>query len=51
MRRLIAQAGSRLIHDRLRDHAGGEMEDLIKAAAAGEIGIAEAAQRALKVIG
>ena len=33
MRRLIAQAGSRLIYDRLRDHAGGEMEDLIKAAA------------------
>jgi LAO/AO transport system kinase len=51
MRRLIAQAGSRLIYDRLRDHAGGEMEDLIKAAASGEIGIADAAQRALKVIG
>jgi len=50
-RRLIAQAGSRLIYDRLRDHAGGEMEDLIKAAASGEIGIADAAQRALKVIG
>ena len=31
MRRLIAQAGSRLIYDRLRDHNGGEMEHLIKA--------------------
>ena len=50
MRRLIAQAGSRLIHDRLRDHKGGEMEHLIKAAAAGEIGIAEAADNALKII-
>jgi LAO/AO transport system kinase len=50
MRRLIAQAGSRLIYDRLRDHNGGEMEHLIKAAAAGEIGIAEAADNALKLI-
>ncbi len=50
MRRLIAQAGSRLIHDRLRDHNGGEMDQLIAAAAAGEIGIAEAAEKALKII-
>jgi LAO/AO transport system kinase len=51
MRRLIAQAGSRLIYYGLHDHAGGEMEDLIKAAASCVIGIADAAQRALKVIG
>jgi LAO/AO transport system kinase len=51
MRRLIAQAASRRIHDRCRDHASGEMEHLIKAAAAGEIGIAEAAEKALKIIG
>jgi LAO/AO transport system kinase len=50
MRRLIAQAGSRLVHDRLRDHAGGEMEFLVKAAAAGDIGIAEAAEKALKIV-
>jgi LAO/AO transport system kinase len=51
MRRLIAQAASRLVHDRLRDQASGEMEHLIKAAAAGEIGIAEAAERALRIVG
>ena len=51
MRRLIAQAAGRLVHDRLRDHAGAEMERLIKAAAAGDIGIAEAAERALKIGG
>ncbi len=51
MRRLIAQAAGRLVHDRLRDHTGAEMERLIKAAAAGDIGIAEAAERALKIGG
>jgi LAO/AO transport system kinase len=51
MRRLIAQAAGRLVHDRLADHGGDDMERLIKAAAAGEIGIAEAAQRALKIVG
>jgi len=51
MRRLIAQAAGRLVHDRLRDHDGAEMERLIKAAAAGDIGIAEAAERALKIGG
>ena len=35
MRRLIAQAAGRLVHDRMRDHTGGEMERLIKAAALG----------------
>jgi len=49
MRRLIAQAAGRVIHDRIRDADGSELERLAKAAAAGEIGIAEAAQRALKI--
>jgi LAO/AO transport system kinase len=51
MRRLIAQAAGRLMHDQIGSYAGGDMESLIEAAAAGEIGIAEAAQRALKIIG
>jgi LAO/AO transport system kinase len=50
MRRLIAQAAGRSVHDRIGNHAGDEMERLIKAAAAGEIGIAGAAQQALKFI-
>jgi len=50
MRRLIAQAAGRTVHDRIRDGAGGEMDDLVKAAASAEIGVAEAAQRALKII-
>jgi LAO/AO transport system kinase len=50
MRRLIAQAGGRLVHDQIGGHAGSDMKLLIEAAAAGEIGIAEAAQRALKII-
>jgi len=49
MRRLIAQAAGRLVHDLIRDAASGEMESLVKAAASGEIGIAEAARRALKI--
>jgi putative protein kinase ArgK-like GTPase of G3E family len=51
MRRLIAQAAGRLVQDRIGRYAGSDMERLIEAAAAGEIGIAEAAQRALKIIG
>jgi LAO/AO transport system kinase len=51
MRRLIAQAAGRLVHDQIGSHVGADMERLIDAAAAGEIGIAEAAQRALKIIG
>jgi LAO/AO transport system kinase len=50
MRRLIAQAAGRLVHDQIGSHAGSDMKELIEAAAAGEIGIAEAAQRALKII-
>jgi LAO/AO transport system kinase len=50
MRRLIAQAASRLIDDRLRNRMGDEMDHLIKDAAAGRIGIAEAADRALKIL-
>ena len=51
MRRLIAQAAGRAVTDRIRDAVGGEMEGLVAAAASGEIGIAAAAQRALKMIG
>ena len=50
MRRLIAESAGRIVHDRIRDAAGGELEGLIKTAASGEIGIAEAAQRALKIV-
>jgi len=50
MRRLIAQSAGRLVHDQIGAFAGGEMASLIKAAASGEIGIAEAAQKALKII-
>jgi LAO/AO transport system kinase len=49
MRRLIAQAAGRLLHDRMRDTAGDDMDDLARAAAAGDISIAEAAKRALKI--
>ncbi len=48
MRRLIAQAAGRAVTDRIRDAKGREVESLVSAAAAGEIGIAEAAERALK---
>ena len=51
MRRLIAQAAGRLVHDQIGGRTGSDMDNLIKAAAAGEIGIAEAAQQALKIIG
>jgi LAO/AO transport system kinase len=51
MRRLIAESAGRIVHDRIRDAAGGELEELVKTAASGEIGIGEAAQRALKIIG
>jgi LAO/AO transport system kinase len=50
MRRLIAQAAGRAIHDRIRIAGGSELDGLVTAAAAGEIGIAEAAERALKLI-
>jgi LAO/AO transport system kinase len=50
MRRLIAQSAGRLVHDRLVNHDGDDMQRLIEAAAKGEIGIAEAAQHALKLV-
>ncbi len=50
MRRLIAQAASRMIADRMRELHGPEMETLVKKTAAGDIGIAEAAARALEII-
>lgn len=50
MRRLIAQAAGRVIHDHLRDADSSELERLVKAAASGEIGIAEAAVRALSLV-
>ena len=51
MRRLMAQHAARLVQDRIGDHTGDEMERLIKAAASGDIGITEAAQQALKIVG
>jgi LAO/AO transport system kinase len=50
MRRLIAQAAGRLLHDRIRDADSADLRDLADAAARGDIGIAEAAQLALKII-
>ncbi|HML07273.1 MAG TPA: methylmalonyl Co-A mutase-associated GTPase MeaB [Xanthobacteraceae bacterium] len=55
MRRLIAEAAGRAVRDLIRDPAGDELEDeeledLVKAASSGEIGVAEAAQRALKLV-
>jgi len=50
MRRLIAQAAGRATHDVIRDAAGGDMNALVKKAASGEIGVAEAASRALSFI-
>ncbi len=49
MRRLIAQAAGRAVADLIRD-AGAELEGLVKAAASGEIGVTEAAGRALSLI-
>jgi LAO/AO transport system kinase len=50
MRRLIAQSAGRIVHDLVGDSAGGEMDHLVKAAATGEIGIEDAARRALKTV-
>jgi LAO/AO transport system kinase len=50
MRRLIAQSAGRAVHDRIRDADSDEIEGLVRAAASGEIGIAEAAERALRII-
>ncbi len=51
MRRLIAESASRIVRDVIRDADSAEMNALVKKAASGEIGIAEAARRALKIIG
>ncbi len=50
MRRLISQAAGRMVRVLVGDAAGGEMERLVKAAATGEIGIEDAARRALKTV-
>jgi len=50
MRRLIAQAAGRMVHDLVAGAAGGDLNALFKAAAAGDVGIAEAARAALKII-
>jgi len=50
MRRLIAQFASRVLADRIACAADAALDNLVKAAAAGEIGIAEAAQRALTIV-
>ena len=50
MRRLIAESAARIVRDRIRDTACGELEQLVRAAASGEIGIAETARRALKTV-
>jgi LAO/AO transport system kinase len=50
MRALIAQAAGRLVGDQIGSHVGNEMERLIEAAVSGDIGVAEAAQQALKII-
>src|SRR5579863_3838228 len=50
MRRLIAQAASRLMHERMRDLTDGKLDELAQKAATGEIGIAEAAKQALSLI-
>ena len=49
MRRLIAQAAGRAIDDAIRRAGGAEIEALVRKAASGELGIAEAAERALSL--
>ncbi len=49
MRRLIAETAGRMVRDRIRDAAGG-IDDFVKAAASGEIGVDAAARRALKTV-
>jgi LAO/AO transport system kinase len=50
MHRLIAQAAGRMVHDRVGEAVGDEIAKLVRAAAMGEIGIAEAAKHALKIV-
>ena len=49
MRRLIAQAAGRAVADRIRDLTGSDIDALVNAAASGDIGVAEAVSRALKL--
>jgi LAO/AO transport system kinase len=50
IRRLIAQSAGRTVEEVIAESVSAGMEDLIKKAASGEIGIAEAAERALQII-
>ncbi len=50
LRRLIAQTASRLMNDRMREFSGDAMDELMRKAATGEIGIAEAAAQALSLV-
>jgi LAO/AO transport system kinase len=50
MRRLIAQCAGRAVSNRVRDAVDADMQAIVQAAASGEIGIAEAADRALNII-
>jgi LAO/AO transport system kinase len=50
MRRLIADGAGRVARDLVRDADGGDLAQLVEAAAAGEIGIDAAARRALKAV-
>jgi LAO/AO transport system kinase len=50
LRRLIAQAAGRLLHDRIRDADAADVDALVRDAGRGEIGIAEAAARALALV-
>ncbi len=49
MRRLIAQAAARAMAERIRDLDNVEIGDLVKAVASGEIGVADAAERAVSL--
>jgi len=50
IRRLMAQAAGRVVHDLIRDAKDADIERLVEAAASGEIGVADAAARALKIM-
>jgi LAO/AO transport system kinase len=50
MRRLIAYAAGRAIDEAIRNSTGGEIDALVRKAATGDIGISEAATRALSLI-
>ena len=50
MRRLIAHAAGRTVDEAIRNSTGGEIDALVRKAATGDIGISEAATRALSFI-